>query len=504
MLRRALLALSLLATPAWAQAPDGALRVAMGTPSPGPMDPHKATSQDKGFMAWAFDGLVRFPPGSADPARIEPDLAESWSVSPDGLAYTFRLRPGVRFQDGTLLSAEDVVASLKRAGDAKQSAFAGDRAAIATIEATDAMSLRVTFREVMPGALGLFANHHGGLIASRASIEAGGPLSGTGPFRLARADGSSLRFEAFEGHFRGKPRIPAIDVRYVAADATRELAYIAGEFDIVYARRDQRWIERLRAQPRTAVDVFEPGEFRTLLINTKSPPLTDPRVRRAVQYAVDVPAIARFVGQDITAIGPSPVPPGFLGYTADLPRYGADPARARALLAEAGFADGLTLKATVSSLSSQLPVMEVIQGQLRRAGIRLEMEVVEHPVYHQRIRQDLSQLVFYGAARFPVADTFLTQFYHSRSAPGGAQASLNFAHCNAADAEIDAARSEPDQAKQIALWHAAQRKIVEAACSVPLFDLRQVYIRRTTLNYGYTLEGALNLVPPITPETRFE
>jgi peptide/nickel transport system substrate-binding protein len=79
--------------------------------------------------------------------------------------------------------------------------------------------------------------------------------------------------------------------------------------------------------------------------------------------------------------------------------------------------------------------------------------------------------------------------------------SLNFAHCSAADAEIDAARSEPDPEKQAGLWATAQRKIMEAACSLPLYDLRQVWVRSSRVALGYTLEGSMNLAPPITAET---
>jgi peptide/nickel transport system substrate-binding protein len=300
------------------------------------------------------------------------------------------------------------------------------------------------------------------------------------------------------------PAIRAVDLRFITSDATRELAFTAGELDLIIGRREQRWVERMRAQPNTVVEVFGPGEFRTLLISRRTAPLDDARVRRAVQHAVDAMAIARFVGLDVATPWPSPVPPGYLGTTDQVPRFAPDVARARALLAEAGHRDGVTIRAVVSSNSAQLPIMEVVQAQLRRAGIRLEMDVVEHATYHARIRQDLSQMIFYGAARYPVADSYLTQFYHSRSAPGRPTMSLNFAHCDAADAEIDAARAEPDEAKQRALWADAQRKVLDAACGVPLFDLRQVWVRRSTLNLGYRLEGALNLAPAITHATRME
>ncbi|MBU8541324.1 ABC transporter substrate-binding protein [Falsiroseomonas tokyonensis] len=480
------------------------LRVGLIAQDMGTTDPHRASAtQDKAPLAWAYDGLVRFPPGSADPAKLEPDLAESFTRSADGLSFTFRLRPGIRFHDGTAMEAEDVVFSLRRAADRARSAFSGDYAPVTAIEVLDPMTVRVTLRQAVAGALGLFANYHGGMIVSRRA-DAGGQAPGTGPFRLERAGGGAARMVAHDAHWRGRPAIRAIDLRFITSDATRELAFTAGELDLFIGRREQRWVERMRAHPNTVVEVFSPGEFRTLLISSRSAPLNDPRVRRAVQHAIDAPGIARFVGLDVATPWVSPVPPGYLGATEDVPRYPHDLARARALLAEAGHPDGVTIRAVVSSNSAQQPIMEVVQAQLRRANIRLDMEVVEHATYHARIRQDLSQLTFYGAARYPVADSYLSQFYHSRSAPGQPTMSLNFAHCSAADAEIDAARAEPDEARQLALWATAQRKVMEAGCSLPLFDLKQVWVRRAGLNLGYRLEGSLNLGPAITAATRLD
>ncbi|WP_439551146.1 ABC transporter substrate-binding protein [Falsiroseomonas sp.] len=499
--------LALAATlPLLATAPVAAqtLRVGMIADTMGTTDPHRATaSQDKAPMSWAHDGLLRFPPGSADPAAIEPDLAERFERSADGRTFTFHLRANVRFHDGSPLEAEDVAFSLRRAAHAARSSFAGDYAAMTAVEVVDARTVRVTLREAVAGAQGLFANYHGGLIVSRRA-DAAGYQQGTGPFRLASHGGAQARMVAFDDHWRGRPALRAIDIRFINSDATRELAFTAGELDLISGRREQRWVERMKAQANTVVDVFSPGEFRTLLINTRSPPLNDPRVRRALQHALDVPGIARFVGLDVATPWPSPVPPGYLGATQDVPRFAPDPARARALLAEAGHRDGITIRAVVSSINSQLPIMEVVQAQLRRANIRLDMDVVEHPTYHARIRENLSQLTFYGAARYPVADSYLSQFYHSRSAPGLPTMSLNFAHCSAADEEIDAARAEPDEARQMALWATAQRKILDAGCSVPLFDLKQVWVRRANVNLGYTLTGALNLGPAVTFQTRVE
>jgi peptide/nickel transport system substrate-binding protein len=144
-----------------------------------------------------------------------------------------------------------------------------------------------------------------------------------------------------------------------------------------------------------------------------------------------------------------------------------------------------------------------VQAQLRRAGINLDIEVVEHATFHAQIRQDRSPIVHYAAARFPVADFYLTQFFHSRSIIGTPTAVTNFAHTNVADAEIDAARVATDATQQRQLWATAQHKLLDQACVVPMFEGLQVWGRRTSFDYGAPLEGSLSLGPNVTEQSQF-
>ena len=159
-------------------------------------------------------------------------------------------------------------------------------------------------------------------------------------------------------------------------------------------------------------------------------------------------------------------------------------------------------------IQSQLPEMltaaQVFQAQLKRAGINLDLQVVEHATYHAQIRQDLSPMVYYSAARFPIADVTLTQFFHSRSIVKTPTAVTNFSHCNVADKEIDDARTETDPQKQIALWQEAQRKIIAAVCAVPAFETLLVFAHHDDLDYGYKLDASLSLGPLITEATSFK
>ncbi|MBL0141656.1 MAG: polyamine ABC transporter substrate-binding protein [Betaproteobacteria bacterium] len=492
-----------------AAAQEKVLRVGAQATDISTLDPHRTSAtHEKGPIGWMFGGLVRFPPGSANPASIEGDLAESWQHSADGLTWTFKLRKGVQFHRGYgEANAEDVVYSLTRAADPKRSSFSSTFQQFQKVEALDPYTVRITLKTPVPSLLGLVSNYHGGMIVSRkADQELGDGFKlkpvGFGPFEFVEHQTQrELVLRAYEKYYRGKPKIARIVYKFINSDASRDLAFTSGELDVIQGKREQRWVERTRQQPGVKVDVFGPGEFRTLFINQHIKPLDDKRVREAVARAVDVPQLIKFVGADVITPGRSVVPPGYLGEADVGPKFPYDVAKAKALLAEAGYAQGITLKAVVSSNTAQLPVMEVVQGQLKRAGINLVMDVVDHTTYHAQIRKDASAIVFYGAARFPVADSYLTEFYHSRAEIGSPTQVTNFSHCKVADAEIDAARSEADPARRIALWRTAQEKINAEICGIPLFDLQQVWARRDTVDYGVPLEGALNLAPPINEKT---
>ncbi len=512
MFRAALLASVLaFATPAMAQSAD-TLRVGIAAQDIGQLDPHFAvTTIDRIVAAWMFNGLVRFPPGSNDPAKLEPDLAESWDSSPDGKTWTFHLRHGVQFHGGYgELTADDVVFSLKKAGNAKTSAFSSALRSFQTIEAIDPYTVRIVLASNVPSLLGIVTNYSQGFIVSKKAVEALGdkfsrqPI-GTGPFAFSSVTpNQSLELVAHEGYFRGAPKIKKISYRFIPSDASRDLAFQNGELDLDYGRADQAWVNRTKALPHTIVDIFEPAEEAQLHLNTTVKPFDDIRVRQAIAYAINRPELVSWRGHDVSREAQSVVPRGYLGFTADNGLLPHNVDKAKELLKEAGYPNGLTVKMIQSQLPEMLTAAQVIQAELKKAGINLDMQVVEHATFHQQIRQDLSPIVYYSAARFPVADVTLTQFFHSRSIVKTPTAVTNFSHCDVADKEIDAARVETDRAKQLALWAEAQKKIVAQVCSVPMFETLLVFARHDNLDYGYKLEGSLSLGPQIIETTHFK
>jgi peptide/nickel transport system substrate-binding protein len=505
----AVLALAMTATPALAQ--KTTLNIGMGSADAGKLDPHIAsTTPDKGLLQYVFSGLVRIKPGQVSPDFIEPDLAESWEANKAATEWTFKLRHGVQcHHDYGEFTADDAVYSLKRASNKATSSYSNDYSGVQSVEAVDKYTVKITLKNPIAGFLGYVANVNGGnMVCKKAAEEMGEGFSkkpiGTGPFEFAEYRPQQyVKLVANKKYFRGEPQIKEIMYRYIPADSSRDLAFQSGELDMIYGKQDQTWYDRTAKLPDTKVIAMEPAEMSTLFLNVTQKPLDDIRVRQAIAYSIDRKAIVAFKGAGSSRAAVSVVPSGYLGTDETAPLLPYDPAKAKELLKEAGYANGVTVKTIHTTLTGMQTLIEAVQAQLKKTGINLDIELVEHATYHAQIRKDLSPLVHYQAGRFPVADVYLTQFYDSASTIGTPTAVTNFSHCNVADQEIRAARVETDPAKQKALWKTAQEKIIKAVCGVPVYEQLQLWAWHTNLDLGYDLKGSLNLSPPVTEKTHF-
>jgi peptide/nickel transport system substrate-binding protein len=488
------------------------LNVGMAAADLGSLDPHRsATTPDKAIIGWMFNGLVRFKPGTMNPEAIEPDLAQSWDASPDQLTWTFHLRKGVQCNNGYgELGADDVVFSLKRASDPKISSFSSDYADVASIEAPDAATVQIKFKRRQPSVLGILTNYQGGNIVCKKAMEKLGDdfrtkAVGTGPFAVeSYTPNQSVTLVANKSYFRGAPKIDRIVYRYIPSDATRDLAYSSGEIDLLYGRQDQTWAERMKSLPHTVVDVFGPGELSDINLNITKKPLDDLRVRQAIAYGVNRADLVKFKGALTAREAVSIIPHDYLGTDEHAPLYPYDLAKAKQLLTDAGYPNGVTITVIQTSLPTMLNTMQIVQAQLKKVGIDWQLEVVDHPTFHAQIRKDLSMAVIYSAARLPVADVYLTQFFHSRSIVGTPTAVTNFSHCGIADQAIDGARQTADPAKQKALWKEAQDELIKEVCAVPLYEQLQVWAHRDKLDYGYKLDASLTLGPIINEQSALQ
>ena len=342
-----------------ARADNKTLVIGMGSADAGKLDPHVAsTTPDKGLLQYIFNGLVRLKPGQISPETIEPDLAESWDVDPTGTQWTFHIRHGVQCHWGYgEFTAEDAAYSLKRAANKATSSYANDFASIASADAIDKYTLKIALKNPVAGFIGYVANINGGnMVCKKAAEEMGDGFSkkpiGTGPFMFAEYQPQQfVRLTANKQYFRGPPKLDEIMYRYIPSDSSRDLAFQSGELDMIYGKQDQSWVDRTKQLPDVRVVAMEPGELSTLFLNITQKPLDDIRVREAIAYAIDRKAIVAFKGAQSSREAVSVVPSGYLGTDEHAPLFPYDPAKAKQLLAEAGYPDGVTIKTIHTTLT---------------------------------------------------------------------------------------------------------------------------------------------------------
>lgn len=366
-----------------AAAQTDTLRVAIGI-DPVSLDPI-ATSDNASIWTQLllYDTLIRPAP---DGRSLEPGLAESWSVSDDGLTLDFRLRDA-RFADGTPVTAEDVRFSLERAAS-EERRWRRFFNPVTAIEVTGEREIRLTLDAPFTPAfnnLALFS----AAILPQARLEAEGegffaaPV-GSGPFVLRDwARGSRLVLEANPHYWReGLPHVARAELEIVTEGSARVIRLEAGEVDVIL---DPPLSQLAALEARAGVHVGRTVPYRSdfVLLNTTRAPFDDIRVRQALNLAIDKQALIDGVLYGAGSVAASAMPP--MTYAdPDLAPWPHDPARARALLAEAGLPDGFSAELLViSGIAAHRNVAVALQAMLQQVGVRLDIQLMEGGTHWQ-------------------------------------------------------------------------------------------------------------------------
>ena len=499
------------------------------------LDPQKAAATaDRAIVDMMFNGLVRYPPGNQ--VKLEPDIAESWTMSPDKKVWTFKLRKGVFFHpypgnsNGYELTSEDVLFSLKRAANKDTSAYAGEYTGF-SFEAVDPLTVKITIDKPIsdPLFLAKFSNYAGGFIVCKKAIETKGedwfktnPV-GTGPFQFESYEPrQKVVMAANPKYFRGAPVLKKVTARFMPDVSSREFGLQTGELDIIEGLKEDKWIEKVSTFKDVKAPTFGPCETQMLFFNMSKPPFNDLRVRKAFSYALSRDIIANFMGKSLAVpiYSPALAPPALGALTKDEALkagvvYDNNVEQAKKLLSEAGFPNGIKTEAIVSEMSSsyQKP-MVAIQALVRKAGIDMQVKIVDHASFHSQIRENASPIVYYAAWR-PNVDVYLTQFFHSDSVVvKGKKPITNFSNYGLVDADgdgkidsvdplIEQARWELNAQKQEALWKQAQIQILKDAVAVPIIRLKYTFPQKSYVDLGYPLEWSWQTYSPqITEKTK--
>ena len=313
-----------------------------------------------------------------DATDVEPDLAESWDISADGLTYTFHLRDGLRFSDGSPLKASDAKFSLERLRDKEGSIMAGMFSVMKSVEAPDDRTVVITLNQPSAPFLAGMAMFSAAILPEQAVTEAGDEFGnnpvGAGAFVLDEwKRGEYLRLKKNPNYWEAdRVQLDGVEWVYIPNDNTRILKLQAGEVDAVVFVPFNR-VAELEADNNINVHLDPSSREDHILINHAHEPLGDLRVRQALYHAIDRQAIVDTVTFGYGKVANSFVPAGAMFYSAENADYAFDPAKAKALLAEAGV-ERLALDFLLTagdSLHDQIGV--IVKDQLGKVGIDVNL-----------------------------------------------------------------------------------------------------------------------------------
>jgi glutathione transport system substrate-binding protein len=412
-----------------------------------------------------FEGLYMLD----EHMKLQPQLAESYEANEDATEFVFHLRKGITFHDGSPFNADAVKFSFDRAGNPenhlkRQSLYV----MIAHTDVVDDYTVRV----VLKYPFGAFVNdiaHPGALIVSPKSVQQYGKEvtrhpSGTGPYEFVSWTADTLKLKKNEHYWKpGLPKIDTITYRSVPENGARIAMLQAGEAQFIYPVPPEL-IASLQNSPN--VTIFDEPSILTrfLALNNMRKPFSDPRVRLALNYAIDKQAFIKVVFNGHADPMDSPMPP-LLGFYQKQGTYPYDPAKAKALLAEAGYPNGFesTLTGGVNTLVQR--GMQFIQQQLAAVGVKINVEPLEAGVltakeFNVPKPEDATIVMLYGAWSSSTgdADWGMRPIAYTKAFPP-VLANLAWYSNPVTDAAIEAGLATVDPTKRAAAYAKAQEQV---------------------------------------------
>jgi peptide/nickel transport system substrate-binding protein/oligopeptide transport system substrate-binding protein len=428
------------------------LELALET-SPNRLDPAFVVDAGEGeICALIFDGLVGFAPDGA----MVPALAKRWTLSDDARRYRFELDTTARFANGRPVHAADVVASFRRVLDPASSSprawvltrirgaerfHGGETDSIAGLVAPDDSTLVIDLVEPFAPFLSLLALP-AARVVDTATLTADVPV-GSGAWQVSEwLRGDRITLTPNPHRARATDGVEGVRYRIIPEPFTRVAEFEAGTLDVLEIPDAE--VPRFRSDQEA--HVLKRPELRVFYVGLNNQKFTDPRVRRALNHAVNVPALVRVLASGEAVPAHGSVPPGLPGYQ-ERPGYEYDPGLARRLLAEAGYPDGLTLEIWQRESTEGNRVLEAVQGYLLAVGVHATLVRREWSAFKEAVNAGKVDAFFLDwIADYPEAENFLFPLFHSANQGGGGNRS-RFSDPEV-DRRLEAASRMPDAASR--------------------------------------------------------
>ena len=398
---------------------------------PTTLDPIGAAMSDnytKMLSIQIYDQLLREKVG--DRTTLEPVLCEGYEFSDDGLELTFEIKQGVKFHNGAEMTAEDVAFSINRALESPN--VSGTAGMMKNAEVVDDTHVKVNMEYAYAPVLNLFV-HTAFSILNKEYVEKceadgtnmGRNPIGTGAYKFVSwQNGSNIKLTKNEEWHMGDVAIPNVEFSFMADATTGAIALEAGDCDVFYGV-DSADLPRLRENPDVDVLSVQSSGYYFIACNTEAGALSDVRVRQAIAKAVNRQEIIDGGQDGVGWVTEVPITPGIFGYLEDFRAFEQDIEGAKALLAEAGYADGLTLSMKCPETSYYARPAQVIQEELRQVGITVELTPMERGAFTTDVTNRDYELIYnWVGAQFPDADTIVSLIFNKDLAHEGSTTNM--------------------------------------------------------------------------------
>jgi len=452
---------------------------------PDQLDPQK-TSAYFSFevLENVFDTLVE-PDANLE---MRPALAESWTVSPDQLVWTFHLRRSVTFHDGSPFTADDVVYSYRRIID-QELANADKLSAVTGITAADPSTVVITLKQPTPNLLTNLGGFKGLAIVQRRNVESGEIAThpvGTGPFAFqSQKSGDSIILKANPTYWAGAPKVSGVTFRFISEPSTALSALQAGEIDWTDSVPTQR-VAQLKDDDSITLATTASNDYWYLALNEARAPWNDVRVRQAIAYAIDRDAIVQATSYGTAVANQLAIPQGNPWYTPyDAYRHDVD--KAKSLLADAGAAPKSIDMLVTSEYPETVTAAQIIADNLAPLGITVNIRTVDFATWLDEQNNGHFDMLMMGW----LGNIDPDDFYYAQHHTNGSSNAQKFSNPEV-DRLLDAGRVETNRNARAGDYAKAATIIADQVSYIYLYNPSVIQAWTTRLSgYEARRDGAI-------------
>lgn len=445
------------------------------------LDPVRSQDlSEREIMYLIYNTLVRLDTDFS----VKPELATSWQTEQDGLRVVFKLRPGVKFHDGTPLDAAAVKWNLDWRMDPKGKSpqKKGLTQIIKSVTAVDPLTVAIDLKVQAPSLLGMLAQREGFVESPTAAKKAGDDFGshpvGSGPFIFKEwVRGNRVVVERNPHYWeKGKPYLDKIVLQNIAGSVIGIQRLRTGEIDLVHSLTPQ---DILQLKNVSDVELIKAPANRwwSLQWQVDKPPFNNPKLRQAIAHAVDRKTLVDIVELGKAEIAESPTPPGLWWYSPEVKSYDYDPAKARALLKEAGYPNGLQVDLAAPNSSPDQQISTVVQDQLKAVGVTANLKPVSSSDFYGLVVKRAINFTPENWTQRPDPDGLFRALFYTKEWAN----STGYSNPEV-DALLDKARGVEGHAARKALYAKMQRIVVTELPYVPLFFSVEYLAQRKTVH----------------------